>query len=665
MRKKRLFYARLAASNMRKNVKFYLPYLLACTGTVAMYYILSFLAANDGIADEQTLVTLLHLGVGVIAVFSAILLFYTNRFLMQRRTRELGLYQILGMEKKHIARVLLLETLYTFALSLLCGLGAGILFSKLMLLLLCNLVDFPLQFGFQISPAAFLSACLLFGGIFLCILLRNVRQVRRVQPIELLHQSEVGEREPKVRFGPLLLGLCSLGARYSIAIFTRQPLKAMGLFFVAVLLVILGTYCLFTAGSIALLKALRKNKRYYYTPRHFPTVSGMLHRMRQNAVGLANICILSTMVLVMLSFTTSLFFGLESSLRTQYPRDLEVSGQLDEADYTQYLAFWDDAILQSGIATENSLYYRYASFTLRQREGGFSPSTEQNLDDPQAGLRILPLADYNRIRGEAQTLLPNEALVYSAQGRVFAQGEEISINGISFRVRQALPDFPVDPDSHNTVWADPLYYVVLPDTQAVIDVQRALETDPVQIEDDALHFYYGVDVPDGTERQAALCGFLQELTMDRAGKNTPLLFQCVAYSRANFYSIYGGLFFLGIFLGTLFLMATVLIMYYKQVSEGYEDQQRFRILQKVGMTPAEVKRTISSQVLSVFFLPLAAACLHIAAAFPMLVRLLRVLSLSNVHLLSVCTAITILCFALIYACIYALTARAYYHIVRA
>ena len=228
MRKKRLFYARLAASNMRKNAKFYLPYLLACTGTVAMYYILSFLAANDGIADEQTLVTLLHLGVGVIAVFSAILLFYTNRFLMQRRTRELGLYQILGMEKKHIARVLLLETLYTFALSLLCGLGAGILFSKLMLLLLCNLVDFPLQFGFQISPAAFLSACLLFGGIFLCILLRNVRQVRRVQPIELLHQSEVGEREPKVRLGPLLLGLCSLGAGYGIAIFTRQPLKAMG-----------------------------------------------------------------------------------------------------------------------------------------------------------------------------------------------------------------------------------------------------------------------------------------------------------------------------------------------------------------------------------------------------------------------------------------------------
>ena len=316
MRKKRLFYARLAASNMRKNVKFYLPYLLACTGTVAMYYILSFLAANDGIADEQTLVTLLHLGVGVIAVFSAILLFYTNRFLMQRRTRELGLYQILGMEKKHIARVLLLETLYAFALSLLCGLSAGILFSKLMLLLLCNLVDFPLQFGFQISPAAFLSACLLFGGIFLCILLRNVRQVRRVQPIELLHQSEVGEREPKVRFSLLLLGLCSLGAGYGIAIFTRQPLKAMGLFFVAVLLVILGTYCLFTAGSIALLKALRKNKRYYYTPRHFPTVSGMLHRMRQNAVGLANICILSTMVLVMLSFTTSLFFGLESSLRT-------------------------------------------------------------------------------------------------------------------------------------------------------------------------------------------------------------------------------------------------------------------------------------------------------------------------------------------------------------
>lgn len=665
MRKKRLFYARLAASNMRKNAKFYLPYLLACTGTVAMYYILSFLAANDRIADEQTLVTLLHLGVGVIAVFSAILLFYTNRFLMQRRTRELGLYQILGMEKKHIARVLLLETLYAFALSLLCGLGAGILFSKLMLLLLCNLVDFPLQFGFQISPAAFLSACLLFGGIFLCILLRNVRQVRRVQPIELLHQSEVGEREPKVRFGPLLLGLCSLGAGYGIAIFTRQPLKAMGLFFVAVLLVILGTYCLFTAGSIALLKALRKNKRYYYTPRHFPTVSGMLHRMRQNAVGLANICILSTMVLVMLSFTTSLFFGLESSLRTQYPRDLEVSGQLDEADYTQYLAFWDDAILQSGIATENSLYYRYASFTLRQREGVFSPSTEQNLDDPHAGLRILPLADYNRIRGEAQTLVPNEVLVYSAQGRVFAQGEEIAINGISFRVRQALSDFPVNPDSHNTVWADPLYYVVLPDTQAVIDVQRALETDPVQIEDDALHFYYGVDVPDGTERQVALCGFLQELTMDRAGKNTPLLFQCVAYSRANFYSIYGGLFFLGIFLGTLFLMATVLIMYYKQVSEGYEDQQRFRILQKVGMTPAEVKRTISSQVLSVFFLPLAAACLHIAAAFPMLVWLLRVLSLSNVHLLSVCTAITILCFALIYACIYALTARAYYHIVRA
>ena len=383
MRKPAFFYAKLAASNIRKNSRLYLPYLLACICTVAMFYIMLFISTNNGLgnmAGADSLILILRLGSIVIGIFSVILLFYTNGFLMKQRKRELGLYNILGMEKKHIARILLAECLYVATLSLSLGLGAGILFSKLVLMLLLNLVNFPIPFGFQISPAALSTTAILFGGIFLLTLLKNLRQVQIAQPIELLHSSNTGEREPRTKWPLAIIGFLCLGAGYAIAIFTKNPLEALLLFFVAVILVIIGTYSLFTAGSIAVLKLMRRNKRYYYQANHFTSISGMLYRMRQNAVGLANICILSTMVLVMISFTTSLFFGMDDALRNQFPRNIEVRGsEMTQEQSQQLIQTLDHAVESSEIPTENLIYYRYLSIGLQKQGNDFLGCHEMSL----------------------------------------------------------------------------------------------------------------------------------------------------------------------------------------------------------------------------------------------------------------------------------------------
>ncbi len=668
MRKPSFFYVKLAASNIRKNSKLYFPYLLACICTVAMFYIMLFVSTNHGLAEmagADSLIVILRLGSIVIGIFSIILIFYTNGFLMKQRKRELGLYNILGMEKKHIARILLTENFYVTIISLSFGLGAGILFSKLVLMLLLNLVNFPIPFGFQISPSALSATVILFGSIFLLTLLKNLRQVHIAQPIELLHGSNTGEQEPKTKWPLAIVGFICLSAGYAIAIFTKNPLEALSLFFVAVILVIIGTYCLFTAGSITVLKLMRRNKRYYYQPKHFTSVSGMLYRMRQNAVGLANICILSTMVLVMISFTTSLFFGMDDALRNQFPRNIEVRGsKMTQEESQQLLQTLDRAVKSSGIPTENLVFYRYLSIGLKKQENTFFTRQDAPADSEYCLIYMIPLEEYNRQQDTTLQLAADEVLAFTVQGDPLQTGSTLSFHDLQYQIRQVLPSLNLDAEGYVSFQPYGVYYLIMPDEQAISNIYVSLSGDTAP----AFSQYYGIDVAGNEKLQRTLSEFLCEIVnqfREYHPQISALSASSAVEAKTTFLSLYGGLFFLGIFLGLLFLLTTVLIMYYKQISEGYEDQQRFFIMQKVGMSQEEVKRVISSQVMTVFFLPLATAGLHIAAAFPMLTRLLSVLGLVNIHLFALCTLLTLLLFALFYGFIYRMTAKAYYKTVRA
>lgn len=655
----KLFYSRLAVNNIRKNSKTYFPYLLTCIGTIVMFYNMCFVAQAKQIGSfgsSDSLRSMLSFGSAVIAIFSLIFLFYTNSFLMKRRKKEFGLFNILGMEKKHIARVLLLETLITAAVSLTIGLAAGILLSKLVLLLLFKIIAFDVQFGFEIPLGAVTATLTLFSGIFLLNLLNNLRQVHLSKPIELLLDSNAGEKEPKTKWFFAVLGVLCLGAGYILAITVQSPLTALGVFFIAVVLVMIGTYCLFTAGSIALLKLLRRNKNYYYKLKHFTSVSGMLYRMKQNAVGLANICILSTAVIVTLSTTVSLYSGIEDVLRTRYPRNVIIKATyIDDETVRQVDSLIDAHTAEAGVRQRNVFRYRYMSFQMLQDGAAFTcEHTETYSVEEIANVYFLTAEEYNRTENKAVSLAPGEALLYVLHGDI--PGDTLQFGHISLKIRERLSS--MNTEGKMSALMMKTYYVVVDSTETIQAIGNLQSTEDEEAP--RLSYYCGFDTDAPSDVQIALVNKL-ESALDAAEIGGYV--EGAESSRADFYIVYGGLLFLGLFLGLLFLMATVLIIYYKQIAEGYDDRQRFEIMQKVGMSHAEVRKSIHSQVLTVFFLPLVTAVVHIAFAFKVMTKLLMALNLTNVPLFALCTAVTILIFGLFYAVVYLLTARTYYKIV--
>jgi putative ABC transport system permease protein len=611
---------------------------------------------------SEALKVILMLGSIVIAIFSVIILLYTNSFLMKRRKKELGLFNILGMEKKHIAKVMALENFYIAVISLFLGLLTGILLSKVMFLLLLKLLRFAVPFGFKVSTAAITVTVILFTGIFILTLFGNLLQVHLSKPIELLHGGNTGEKEPKTKLLLAVFGFITLAAGYTIAVITESPLDALGLFFIAVILVIAGTYCLFTAGSIALLKMLRKNKNYYYKTKNFTSVSGMLYRMKQNAVGLSNICILSTMVLVMLSGTISLYFGMENALRNRFPRNIEITAtDISAADRDMLDKKINTAIDKSGTGIENKVNYRFINYNFKQNGSLFTFDRDGAYADyKNAIVFFIPVDEYNKMQGTSVALSESELMVYSPNASY--TDDKISFDNIGYSVKEALDTLNVE--EHFSLRLDDIYYFIMPDEQSIHTIYNILTDGTGDWQ--GFIYYYGFDVSGGAEQQTSLAGIISEQTADvKAGNGADIQVYttCAESNKSEFLSVYGGLFFLGIFLGALFIMATVLIMYYKQISEGYDDKSRYEIMQKVGMSRDEVKKTIRSQVLIVFFLPLAVAGIHIAAAFKMITRLLAILNLTNVALFVWCTLGTILVFAILYSAVYVLTARVYYKIV--
>ena len=655
------FYPKLAAGNMKKNARTYVPYMLTCIITVAMYYIVKSLSQNPGVEEMiggGYLSELMFIGSHVVALFAVIFLFYTNSFLVKRRKKEFGVFNILGMEKRHLAWVLGWETAYLALGSLVLGLLLGIIMDKAMYLLVGKIIGGGVPLGFFVSARVIGQTVQIFAVIFLLICINAIRQVHVADPIALLQAGSAGEKEPSTRWLLALAGLVSVGGGYYIAVTVSDPLASLLLFFVAVVLVIIGTYLLFTAGSIALLKILRKNRKYYYRTRHFVSVSGMIYRMKQNAVGLANICVLSTMVLVMVSTTTSLMIGMEDVVRERYPADIMVYFKEDAPQGNQaYIEAIRALQRERGLAVKNEMAYLYLGLSA-SHEYKYEESHEIGVTsalDSMDELFFIALEDYNAVMKERKTLEEDEVMVYS--NRTSFDIPVFRLLGREYRVAEKLDSFvgngQYSANISNTI------YIVVPDREALLeiyDAQRELLGEDAR----SIRQVYGFDMDADEEEQNAFYNAL----LDCMNRNQiSALTEARAEARLSFISLYGGLFFIGVFLGVLFVMATVLIIYYKQISEGYDDRERFSIMQKVGMSRDEVKSAIHSQVVTVFFLPLIVAGIHVTAAFPLISKLLVLMQLTNTKLFIACTGACFLVFAVMYVFVYNLTARTYYRIV--
>lgn len=669
----RNLYPRLAATNLKKNRRFYLPYLLACIVIVALFCIMLTLASDPYLGQMQhggSVSQVLGFGVFIMALFSAIILFYTNSTFTKQRKREFAIYNILGMEKRHISYVLFWESLYTAAMALFFGLVAAGVFSKLLQLVLVRLIGGEATFGLNIRLMSIGYTVVFFGALFLLLLLNTIRIIHLSNPVQLLRAGSEGEREPRSKWILALLGAVCLAAGYLISLRTNVALYAIQNFFPAVILVIIGTYLTFIALSVVVLKALRKNRRYYYKTSHFATVSGLIYRMSRNAAGLASICILSTMVLVTVSTTVSLYKGLDAYADVRWPQDMTLTLMTDTRtntvpDVAPVLQVVDDTMTRAGLTQSNVHGYRTVRFSALRSGDALDLTSEQLTGSgvDAYDVMVLDTEGYADLTGEQVTLAPGEALAWT-DGAAF--GDTLTLGGDTLRLRQ-LDSFSLV--SGSSIMGLHTLYLVVPDLTEMLELraQQNAYTSEHGGTRSMLNYTYQFDLSGTDDEQLdALHALLCDPAFESAAEAANV--QYTTDMRADGYptlrSTYGGFLFLGFFLGFVFLFATVLIIYYKQVSEGYDDRGRFRIMQQVGMTPKEVKATIRTQVLLMFFLPLVTAAIHIAFAFPLIKQIVFAFGLQNVHLFLLCTLGTFGVFALLYTFVYLLTARTYYRIVR-
>lgn len=677
MREKTL-YARLAWTGMRKNRRLYLPYLLSCAGMVLMFYILMGLSGSPVLGHMSggtSSAIILRLGTVVIAVFALIFLFYTHSFLIRRREREFGLYNVLGMGKGNIARILLWETVITYGLTTGTGLLLGMVLYKLAELGMVRLLQVPVTYTLTVSVSSLLAAAALFAAIHTLILLNGLRQLHGVSAVGLLRSESVGEKPPKAQWVLTAAGAVLLAGAYWLAVSIREPLAALTWFFAAVLMVIAATYLLFISGSVTLCRGLQRNKKYYYRPQHFVSVASMTYRMKRNGAGLASVCILATMVLVMISSTTCLYVGQEDAVNARYPRDMDVAvygrsdHPLDEAEAEQLRQGVESTVFNFGGQTSNVATYREISVSglpdggdLRLGNAGASAADSTHV----IHIYFVPLEEYNAVTGQSLTL--EDGQVYVAALRTEFHSDTLSIDGGMIRhvMKREIPMLGGPSAADIT----PSLMVVVPDFEQFVPALQDYFMEKYHSYPTVVwHYAFDTDLPenqqgniDGTtpNLEDALNGYLAGVSSDWG---VGVSVESKAANRADFYGMYGGLFFLGIMLSIVFIFAAVAILYYKQLSEGYEDQSRFDIMQKVGMTKQDIRRSINSQLLTVFYLPLVLAGVHLCFAFPFIHKLLILFNLDNRGLLIGTTAVSFAVFAVLYAIVYKLTGNTYYRIV--
>ena len=664
-------YGKLAVTNLKNNKKSYIPYILASAFSVMMYFIMDNLYRNRSLVEKGSpLAIMLSYAAAVILIFSIIFLFYINSFLIKRRKKELGIYNILGMGKGHLGKMLFLESVITTVASIIGGILAGILLSKLVYLVLLKILHLKRDIVYMISPVSVGITAAIFGCIFFVIFLYNLVQMKLSNPIELLRGGNAGEREPKTKWLMTIIGSVCLAGGYYISLTTKEPLQAIGQFFVAVLLVVAGTYALFMAGSITLLKLLRKKKSYYYKTRHFTAISGMIYRMKQNAVGLANICILSTMVLVMVSITISLYAGMNDVLVTRFPSEAQITNQgINQNEERQIGELVASITKENHTNPTSQIRFHEGNFTAlyNDKTKNFNMTTAQSYGDTNiVEFVMIPLSDYNKTEGKAVKLADNEVLIYHRKNKnksSIKNEETIHLNNDSYKVAANLDSMRIaKADATNSVDG---WYVIVKDTNIIKKYLKAVYgkddmEDSVEDYHEFMQYVYSFNLDGSRTNRERTEQILQEQLQ---AKFKSAFIEGRELSRENFYNFYGGFLFIGIFLGIIFLMATVLIIYYKQISEGYDDRERYQIMQKVGMSKKEVRQSIRSQVLLVFFLPLIMAVIHLAFAFKIITRLLSVLNLTNISLFFMYTVGTVAVFAVIYVIIYSITAREYYKII--
>lgn len=668
------FYPKIAWDGIRKNRRLYVPYFLTGSVMVMMSYLIFFLSSSEYLKHMEgggSLRSLLPFGSAVIALFSLAFMFYSRSFLMRRRYGEFGLYSVLGMGKSHLRRVMLYESLMTGGISVACGLAAGIAFSKLAELCMHNLLREAVDYTLRIDVSSIGKTVLLFAGIYFLLFLSSVWKVQRSHPLEMMHTEHKGEKAPKGNWILAVLGMLILGVAYYLALSIKSPLSAVIWFFVAVILVMIATYLLFVAGSVFLCKLLQKNKRYYYQTNHFVSVSSMAYRMKRNGAGLASICILITMVLVMISSTLSLYIGAEDSLAEQYPKEISMRMYLpSEKDFTEETF----SKLRDGVnrlvpncseAVEFSSCDLPGCFT----DSGFLIDLDAHSDfnvyryENVGYLYLISLSDYNRLMNTQEALEDGECLIYGY--RTEWSGDIFSIQDTqSFRVKRILEEMYIP--SFAAVQIVPSAFLIVNDvSEAVAPFNNRENSWGYSVMEWFWSYDFNLDASSEEILEAYhnLHQGMGDLAVRSESGGYSYSLACKEAERSWFFGMYAGLLFIGIFLSVVFLFATVLMMYYKQISEGYEDAKRFDMMKKVGMTEKDIRRSIHSQMLTVFLSPLLLAGLHLAFAFPLIWKLLQLFNFSNLFLMIGVTLACFVVFGVVYLLVYAITSNVYYSLV--
>lgn len=669
-------YKKLAWEGIKKNKKMYLPYILTCTGTVMMYYIISFLSvtkALDGMVGVRTISNILTLASQIVALFSVFFLFYSNSFLTKQRKKEMGLYNILGMNKYNISKIMLLEAVIVFVISMFAGLFLGITLSKLFELGLLNLIQGEINFRFLVFPDKIAKTAVIYLVIHLLIFFNNVRQIVFVHPIELVQSESAGERPPKANWLFGFLGAAILAVAYYIAATMESMIMAFSLFFVAVVLVVIATYLIFISGSVVCCRLLQRNKKYYYKANHFVSVSSMTYRMKRNGAGLASICLMLTSVLVMLCSSAALYFGIEDMAKSRYPKDINISirSENEKAVRQETQDVFRNEIRmvleKNGVSPKKIMDYQVVSaWGVLEGEGfGIEETTVYNANYTQmqnaVNLQVISLKDYNRTMGTNETLKEGEILIFPYRTKYTS--DSFQMNGKKvYHIKKVVDHWEADGVAAMDIL--PTVYVFTDDRNAFINEGQKEEERKLYY---SCCWRYAFDLEASAKKQIAIYESLQKTVWrektDMQKYANSIQLEGRESERDSYYSLYGGLFYVGILLSMVLLAASVLIIYYKQISEGYEDWKRFEIMRNVGITTKEIKRSINSQMLTVFFMPLILAGLHLAFAFPLVEKILEALNMENDVLFARTTVGCFFVFGALYLMIYKITSNAYYSIV--
>ena len=655
---------KLAVSNLIKNRKLYYPFALAVLLAVTITYLFYSLTLNPNIGKirgGETISMTLGLGMVIVTIASAIIVFYANSFVMKNRSKELGIYGMLGLEKRHLISMVFKELLIFGSLTLTAGLGLGALFDKLIFALLLKLMNMKVELVATFQPSVFILVTLIFGAIFLGLIFINAFRIARMNALQLSREKASGEKKGRFLGLQTILGLISLGAGYYLAITVENPLSAVLIFFVAVLLVIFGTYLLFNAGITVFLQILKKNKRYYYQPNNMISVSNLIFRMKKNAVGLATIAILSTMVLVTMSATTSVFKASETFKKVMNPHDFGITGQnVEKEDIEKLLSQYAS---DKGLTVTKKEVLTYSNFGVANQEGTKLTIFEkgQNRVQPKTIFMVFDQKDYENMTGQKLALSGKEVGLFTKNKELQGQ-KELTLNDQTYTIKEEIKkDFILEhvPNQYNILTSD-YNYLVVPDLKAFLD----------QYPNSSIfnQYYGGMNVTASEEEQLKIADdyskFVNNFNRELNKEGSYVYGSNLADSSAQMSALFGGVFFIGIFLSIIFMVGTVLVIYYKQISEGYEDRERFIILQKVGLDQKQIKQTINKQVLTVFFLPLLFAFLHLAFAYHMLSLILKVIGVLDATMMLTVTLSICAIFLIVYVLIFMITSRSYRKIVQ-